>query len=89
MKLSNNWVLTELSGEYVAVLCGMDASSFQGIVKLNETGKFIWDRISAGNTEREIAEQMTIEYMGLSMDQAVKDVRGVIHVLQREGLLEE
>ena len=89
MKLSNNWVRTELSGEYGAVLCGMDASSFQGIVKLNETGKFIWDRISAGNTEREIAEQMTIEYMGLSMDQAVKDVRGVIHVLQREGLLEE
>lgn len=89
MKLSNKWTIMEMAGEYVAVSCETQEDGFRGIVRLNETGKTIWDGISADRTEEEIAEQMVKEYDGLAFEQALKDTQNVIRILQSEGLLEE
>lgn len=78
----------EMAGEYVAVPCQTEDNSFRGVVRLNETGKTIWDGLLAEKTEEEIAGQMVKEYRNLSLERALSDVKKVIHVLQSEGLLE-
>lgn len=87
MKLSKDWVLTELAGEYVAVPTAA-ASTFRGIVRLNDTGADIWNGLAEGKSEVEIADQLVREYSGLRSDKALQDVRDVIAKLQEEGLLE-
>ena len=88
MKISKEWQMMEMAGDYVAVSCQTEEDDFRGIVRLIETGKTIWDGLSAGKTEEEIANQMVGEYSNLSLERALKDVRKVVQILRAEGLLE-
>ena len=89
MKLKSGWKLTELSGEYVAVPTKESAESFCGIVRLNETGKDIWQGLESGLSEHQIAEKLMELYDGVDMQGAQNAVRKIIDKLKSEGLLTE
>ena len=89
MNIKKDWILTELAGEYVAVPVGENTKEFRGMIKLNETGRDIWNGLVEGLDEDAIAKKMVNEYEGLSEEKAVMYVRKVIEKLQAEGLLEE
>ena len=65
MKLKEGWVITELGGEYVAVPTQESGGDFYGVVRLNETGKDIWQAISEGLSEKEIADRRVELYEGI------------------------
>lgn len=88
MKISKDWVLTELAGGYVAVPVGANTKNFNGIVKLNETGKDIWNALAEGLDEDAISEKLVGEYEGLTREKALDDVKKVIAKLRAEGLIE-
>ena len=58
-----------------------------GIVRLNDTGGFIWNGISEGLDERQIAKRLTEEYSGVDFDGALKQVQSMIARLTEAGLL--
>lgn len=89
MKLKEGWTLTELAGEYVAVPTGESAKTFSGIVRLNETGRDIWQGLADGLDEDGIAHRLTELYDGIDHDTAKSDVKKVFAKLMKEGLLEE
>lgn len=89
MKISKNWMLTELAGGYVAVPVGENIKNFNGIIKLNETGKDIWNALAEGLDEEAIAERLVGEYEGLDREKALEDVRKIVAKLRSEGLIEE
>lgn len=89
MKLKEGWTLTELGGEYVAVPDGESPESFHGIVRLNESGKDIWQGLAEGQSEIEIAEKLLELYDNIDRDRAQKAVKRVVDKLKQEGLLEE
>ena len=43
MKIKNGFVVREIAGECVVVALGEASKVFNGIIKLNETGKIIWN----------------------------------------------
>lgn len=88
MKISKDWILTELAEEYIAVPVGKNASGFSGIIKMNKTGKEIWDKLTQGLSEEKIAETLMEKYQDLNYEKALADVQKMIKELQTEGLLE-
>ncbi len=89
MRLKKGWTLTELAGGYVAVPAGESAQNFYGIVRLNETGRDIWEGLENGLSETDIAKKIVELYDGVDWNQAQKAVKNVVDKLADEGLLEE
>ena len=86
MKLKNNYTLTGLAGEYVAVpLDG--GSDFHGIVKLNESGAEVFRGMQEGQDEAQIARRL-MEKFEIDMETAEKAVRIVVDELSAAGLME-
>ena len=88
MKFKDGWVLTKQSDEYAAVPTRESAESFSGIVRLNETGKDIWEGISDGLTVDEIAAKLVDLYDGVDLAKAEEEVNKVVQSLIDEGILE-
>ena len=89
MNISKDWVVTELEEDYIAVPVGQNASDFNGIVKMNRIGKEIWDRLSDGLSEEQIAKSFIEKYNGLSYEKALSDVQRITKELQAEGFFKE
>lgn len=88
MKLNNNFTLTGLGDEYVAVpLDG--AKDFHGIVKLNESGAEVFRGLSEGLERGEIAKRLMEKYNGLDEATAQKAIDIVVDQLKASGLLED
>lgn len=88
MKLKNNFTLTGLGNEYVAVpLDG--AENFHGIVKLNESGAEVFRGLSEGQNPKQIAQRLMEKYPGLDEATADKAVGVVIDRLKTASLIDE
>jgi hypothetical protein len=62
MKIKKGFVVRSIAGESVVVALGAASKNFNGIIKLNETGRFLWDILADGATLDELIEKMTAEY---------------------------
>ncbi len=88
MKLKNNFTLTGLAGEYVAVpLDG--AENFHGIVKLNESGAEVFRALQESLDADAIARRLMEKYRGLDAETAAKATGTVIEQLKAAGLMED
>lgn len=87
MKLNEGWVLTKLQDEYVAVPIDANACEFSGVVRLNESGRDIWEGLAQGLTEDAIARLIVQKYDGVDLEGALRDVREVTDKLVSEGIL--
>lgn len=82
--MKNNYLLREISGEYMLVPLG--DSSFNSMVTFNETGAFIWRKLEAGLKEDEIANALTLEY-NVKYNQALEDVKELIGYLKENDVI--
>lgn len=62
MKLKKQFVLREIVGEAVLVPIGESAARFNGLLTVNELGKFIWENIESANDEDELLQRILDEY---------------------------
>ncbi len=53
MKIKEGFVLEKVGSSYLAVATGDAAKSFQGLVRMNETGAFMWNIIKENDKTRE------------------------------------
>ena len=86
MKLKQEFVLRTSAGETVLIPVGSLGDKFHGIITLNETGKFIWEKLAEGKETREITEALTEEYE-VSQAQAEEGVERVLAQLRELGIL--
>lgn len=87
MKIKQGFVMRDVAGQAVAIATGEASKSFHGMVKLNDTGAFIWNGIEKGLGETEIAEQLAASY-DVEVGQALKDVESFIARMRDAGLVE-
>lgn len=87
MKIKQGFVMRDVAGQAVAIATGEASKSFHGMVKLNDTGAFIWNGIEKGLDEAEIAEQLAASY-DVEVGQALKDVESFIARMRDAGLVE-
>lgn len=88
MKIKKGFIAKEIAGQCVVVALGPASKIFNGIIKLNETGKFIWDKLTVGAEKEDIVDALLTEYEGVDRETAERDVGKFIDELKGAGILE-
>lgn len=88
MKIKNGFVLEEVGGSYLAVAVGELAEEFNALVRLNETGAFLWRQLLTDTTKEELLIALMKEYDGVSEECAKRDISAFLNVLNDNNILE-
>lgn len=88
MKIKDGFVLRDVAGKAVVIAVGEASKSFHGMINLNATGRVIWQGVSDGLTEDEIADRMTKEF-DVDAETAKRDVHNMILKMQDAGVMTE
>ena len=86
MNVLKDMILTEIEGEWYAVPVGEAAKRFSGMIRMNRTGKRIFELLMAGKTEAETVAQLTEEYE-VEEATARENVRAFVEKLRGAGVL--
>ena len=81
MKLKKDFILREIMGDVVLVPINESTSSFNGLITVNELGKFIWENIESAKDEDELLQRILDEYE-VERDVAKKDLDEFLQVLK-------
>lgn len=87
MKLKQGFIMREIAGEIIVVPSG-DELNLNMMITLNETGKFLWERLETGVTMDELVQDMFGEYE-VDEQTARAGVERFVNKLQERGFLEE
>ncbi len=77
MKIRSEFVMREVAGSYVVVPCG---KCDNGIMKLNESGAFLWKILEKGADKETLLAKMLEEY-DVSEEKAVTDIDAFLKAL--------
>lgn len=86
MRVSKDFVLREIAGDYVLVPIGEAAKKLYGIISLTESGKMLWQLLEEEHTENELIDAV-LEMYDIDRETATADVEKFIEKLKRENLL--
>ena len=80
MKIKEGFIIREVGGEFIVVPIGEAGKEFHGMVKLNESGAFLWRFFCAEHTQEEAVKALTDEY-DVDEETAKKDVAAFMATL--------
>lgn len=87
MKIKSGYIVRPVAGSYVVVATGEKTVDFNGIMTLNETGNFLWEKLIDGATKEELVEAMLAEY-DVDADTATADIERFLTKLEEADLAE-
>ena len=88
MKIKNGFVLRDISGQAVVVATGEASETFHGMIKLNDTARYIWELMEKETDFDFIVASVTEKY-NIDTDKACADVREFVDNMEKEGFLEQ
>lgn len=86
MKMKEGFVMREVAGQYVVIAIGEASKTFHGMIKLNRTGKDIWEGLENGFSEEQIVEMLSDKYQVEQAD-VETDVEEFIGRMKDVGIL--
>ncbi|MCI9617598.1 MAG: PqqD family protein [Eubacterium sp.] len=87
MKIKEGFILRNVAGNNVVVPIGQATLDFNGMMSLNDTGAFLFERLIEGTSKENLVEDLIAEY-GIDRDLAVEDVEAFILKVESEDLFE-
>ena len=88
MKIKDGFVLRKIADQYMAVPVDARAKELHGMIGLNETGAFIWERLSNGQSQNDIVKALCEEYE-VEEGAAMSSVQRFCEKLRAEGMLSD
>ena len=88
MKIKENFVLKTVAGQNVVVPVGEAAITFNAMITLSESGKFLWGNLLTDTTEEKLLEALLSEYE-VSSDIAKTDISEFLSKMREADLLDE
>lgn len=87
MKIKNGFMLRKVGEQNVVVAVGEASRSFNGIIRLNDSGKYLWEKLSQETTEAQLLSDMLNDY---NIDEATAkaDIERFVAELKKAGILE-
>ncbi len=87
MKIKNGFLLRQVGEQNVVVAVGEESRDFNGIIRLNNTGRFLWEKLQKDISEKDLVSAMLLEY---DIDEATakNDTADFINSLKEANLLE-
>ena len=88
MKLKDGLLLRTLGDSHVVVPVGQAAIDLRGMITLNGTGAFLWEKLKEETSEDKLVEALLAEY---DVDEATarRSVNTFIGKLKGNGLIDE
>lgn len=62
MKLKKDFIFRKIAGDNVVVPIGQQISEFNGLIKLNNSGAFLWNILKEGSSKEELVDKLQEEY---------------------------
>lgn len=87
LKIKAGYQLRTVAGRTVVVPMG-DTLDINLMIVLNETGRFLWERLADGAAPGELEAALLAEY-GIDGETARRDVQAFIERMRNRGLFEE
>ena len=87
MKIKEGFILRKVGSQYVAAATGKASESFNGMLRLNESGALAFRLLQEGITEEELVTRIVAEY-DVSEEAARADVNRFLARLQEADALE-
>jgi hypothetical protein len=88
MKIKKGFMLREVAGHSVVVAVGKASLSFNGLIRLNDSGVILWNALENGGGVSELAAALTAEY-DIDIETATGDAEAFIEKCRNAGILEE
>lgn len=88
MKVSEEFIMREIAGEHILVPVGAAAAKFNGLITMNEVGKYIVEQLAEEHTVQELVNKITAEY-DVEAQTALTDVETFLDQLREVGALVE
>ena len=86
MKISEEFVLREIAGDYIIIPTGKTVLEFNGMITVNEIGAFLWEKLQNEVTFDELVEAVLAEYE-VSKEEAAKDIQEFLDALIKGKVL--
>ena len=86
MKIKEGFILREVAGSFIVVAVGQAVKTYNGVITLNETSAFLWNKLIKGATEEELVDALLNEYE-VEKEDAVKGVKSFINKLVEAKLV--
>lgn len=88
MKLKYNFVTNEVAGKIVAVAVGDDLTKFNGFIKMNDIGAYIFNMLQDDVTVDDIVAAMVKDYPNDSEEEIRETVEGFVAQLKKEEVID-
>ncbi len=88
MKIKNGFVVKSIAGQNVVMAIGEASKIFNGVIKLNDSARFIWDMLASGSERDEIVDALEKEYQGVDRAMLERDTDTFIDTLKGANILE-
>jgi hypothetical protein len=88
MKTKSGFILRSIAGCKVVVSVGKRTKEFNGIINLNDTGAFLWERLEKGATEDELTAGILQNFVDVDEPTARASVREFVQKLLDAGCLD-
>lgn len=75
MKAKKGFLLRKMGKEFMLVPIGEESRQFNGLIRLNGAGAWLWEQLAAEITEEELVRRMCEYYEGLDVQTASADLK--------------
>ncbi len=83
MLINKDFTIQKVGSSYLAVPVGETSKHFHGMIRLNETGAFLWNLMAQKDmTEAELVDALLAEYE-VDREVAARDVHNVVELLKQ------
>ena len=86
MRVSNDYIMRQIAGEFLLVPTGAAAARFNGLITMNDVGRFIFQMLAEEHTVCEVAALITKEY-DVDENTALADTEEFVQQLRQIGAL--
>lgn len=87
MKIKKGFIIRKVGDENIVVPVGEASKNFHGMVKLNDSGTFLWKFFMENHTEEEAVSALLAEY-DVQQELAQTDVRAFVKILVDNAFVE-
>ena len=88
MKIKHGFILRSVGGNRMVVATGEKSRQFGGMIRLNESGSFLWERLTE-ETDRDLLIAALLEEYDVDENTARADVDRFLNTLRKAGVLDE
>lgn len=88
MKIKNGFISRQVAGSNVVVATGEQSKLFNGIIKLNESGLVLWNKLVVGADKDALIDALLAEY-DIDRATAEADVDKFVGVLRDAGAIQD